>query len=511
MHKINLTKKLCGLLPRSGDSARNAKNAFFSTADFTVNAVILVLATPVYLKGLGVELFGVWVLVNTVLGMGGMFSFGMGQATLKFVSKYSALGDTEQVKATIRGTWGIYLGLGIFGGSLIALLSPLLFSHLFKVDSSYETVAAQALAFAGIGLPVIFSNNVFDCSLKGFERYDYASNANIVVNVLRHSLQVCAILLGFSLIALVGIAILSQLIGLGIKVFVVRRKLLPGLIVLPTFTHAHYREIFSFSFYSWLSNLMGVARNNGDRLIIASMLGASAVGYYDIAQRILVQVYNVTSRAFGYLFPYASRMYEQGDMKKLRESYDRATAIISVLSVAMILPLFVYAHDILRVWLGEDAAVQAGLLMQILAVRFALYPLSIVNTYFLYGSNKVKAFAWVQAVSTVFMLLAIAFFTHRYGLIGAGIGQCCVIFVILFNRAYIENTIFRNWSLPRHVRALALVLTPLLLAANFLEVSTSSELTELFFFMAVVSLIGLITTGLLNLLFDYLFASQRYG
>ena len=131
-----------------------------------------------------------------------------------------------------------------------------------------------------------------------------------------------------------------------------------------------------------------------------------------------------------------------------------------------------------------------------------------MNTYFLY-SNKVT-FAWVQAVSTVFMLLAIAFFTHRYGLIGAGIGQCCVIFVILFNRAYIENTIFRNSSLPRHVRALALVLTPLLLAANFLEVSTSSELTELFFFMAVVSLID--GSQLASLIyFDYLFASQRYG
>ena len=483
---------------KSEDTSRNVKNAAFSTGDFLVNALVLLAATPVYLKGLGTELFGVWILVNTVLGMGGMFSFGMGQATLKFVSKYHALGDSKQVIATIRGTWGIYLSLGILGGLAIAAASPILFQHAFTVDLVHQDTAIKALALAGLGLPVIFSNNVFDCSLKGFERYDYASNANVVVNVLRHATQVICVLSGYGIVVLVAVAIASQLIGVCVKAFLLRRKLLPDLICIPSFTHSNHREIFSFSFYSWLSNLMGIARNNGDRLIIASMLGASALAYYDIAQRILVQVYNVTSRAFGFLFPYSSRLYESGRMDELRKNYDQATAVISVLSIACILPLFVFAHPILEMWLGAEVALQASFLMQILAVRFALYPLSIVNTYFLYGANKIKSFALIQAISTVFMLGAVALLTSKFGLIGSALGQCCVIFVIFFNRTYIENSIFGNWRLLPHVIAVTAVLSPILIASTCIDVvGNINSVPSLFVSSLIFSIFGVVVALLI--------------
>lgn len=463
-----LLQKFSKLRSGKGDKAKNARNSVFSIADFGVNAVVLLVATPIYLHHLGAEVFGLWVLLNTVLGFGGMFSFGMGQATLKFVSKYNALNDRAQVSDVIRGTWGIYLSLGTLGSLVLFFAAQPLFQGIFTVSAEYQEEAVWAMKLAAIGLPIIFTGKVFDSALKGFERYDYASNVNIAMSILRHSLQVAAVLLGYGLLALVAAAVISQVFSAVIKSWFIKRKFLAEYKITPAFRMKNYREVFDFSLYSWLMTILGTLRNNGDRLIIGSLLGATSLAYYDIAQRILVQVYNLVLRASGYLFPYSSRLYEEGRMVELRKNYDSATMMISVVTIAMILPLFIVAYPLLEWWLGVDAANNSAFLMQILAIRYALYPLSIVNTYFLLGSSQVKSFAKIQALSTVFMLVMVYLLTREYGIVGACLGQCCVVFVILLNRTYIENRIFGNWRLLPHVTAMLATIGPLLITALIL-------------------------------------------
>ena len=105
---------------------------------------------------------------------------------------------------------------------------------------------------------------------------------------------------------------------------------LSGLRLVPHFSRQDLREIRKFSLNLSGSQMVGFTISNADKFIIGRWLGATALGHYNIAQRILLYpVRAITQMLQEVLFPAMSRI--QDDDAALGRGYLRALSGIALL------------------------------------------------------------------------------------------------------------------------------------------------------------------------------------
>src|SRR5689334_13331415 len=89
---------------------KNVSSNWFSLA---INVVVGILLSPFIVHRLGDAAFGIWVLIFSITGYYGIFDLGIRSAIIRFVSKFSATGDIEDLARVINTNLFLYVCTGI--------------------------------------------------------------------------------------------------------------------------------------------------------------------------------------------------------------------------------------------------------------------------------------------------------------------------------------------------------------------------------------------------------------
>jgi O-antigen/teichoic acid export membrane protein len=132
------------------------------------------------------------------------------------------------------------------------------------------------------------------------------------------------------------------------------------------FSYCHFRHLFGFGFNVLAANVMRAIGFQADRLVLGYFLGATELGYYSIAQRLLAIVTDfVAGSAERIVVPLFSRI--QGDKERVSRGLMTAQRLLSLITIPAFIGLAATAPVLMPVVLG--AKWQASVLStQILAV-----------------------------------------------------------------------------------------------------------------------------------------------
>ena len=379
------------LLNRSPELRRSIRNAAYSSLDYLLLPILWIIATPILVSQLGTDRYGIWTLANTFMGLTGVFAFGLGDATIKYVSKYRALNDESGVVRVVRSTLTMYTIFGLAAALIIFSAAPLLVRTVFStIQADNAALAVAALRVSAFGTMVRFIDGVFAAGMHGFERYDLAAKISMIITTLIVAGNVGLVLLGFGVREMLMTSITLVLIGALVKSFILKRQLVPSLVIAPLFDLTTLKEIFSFGVYSWVQSLSYMLLGQADKIIITSLLGPSALTYYAICLQLAQQIHTLISRATSFLFPLASVIKEQGDTKRLQNFYFKGIHFTTIMGVAIGFPIFMLSHTILTLWMGVEFADEAAIILRILSFTFTLLVTSIVPYYYLNGTGFVR-------------------------------------------------------------------------------------------------------------------------
>lgn len=182
---------------------------------------------------------------------------------------------------------------------------------------------------------------------------------------------------GAALVSLLG-AIWAAQAGLGVFSLVLQTLLTVILTTIGLWIGSQWRPDFRWDFYQiqavmgFSGNLMGFNifnyfARNADNLLIGRFLGATDLGYYSMAYRVMLwplqNVSDVVGRA---LFPVLSSMQEDPD--RLAKAYVRATAAIAFVTAPLMFGFFVLREPIVLVILGERWQPMTGVLIWLVPV-----------------------------------------------------------------------------------------------------------------------------------------------
>lgn len=404
---------------RSDDFSRSVRNAAYSSADYLLLPILWLISTPIFVSHLGTGRFGIWMLVNTLMGVSGIMAFGLTDATIKYVSKYRAIGDEARVVRVVQSTLTMYGLLGTATAVIVFFISPLLVNHVFKVEEQNITLAIQGLQIGGIGIAVRFFDSVFQSAIYGYERYDLAARVTMVTNASTIGVNVLLVLVGYGLIAVL-VNTFGWIVASGCcKAWLAKKTVIKSLVIRPVLDRVILKEIFSFGIYSWVQGISGILLGQVDRLLVASLLGTTALSYYAICLQLAQQIHSLLARTTAFIFPLASAIKEAGAIDRLRRLYFKGLNFTTVAAITIGFPLFMCAHEVLNLWMGQSFADEASGVLRVLICAMCILATSIVPYYYLNATGFVRLNALFALVSGSIVAITGFLLIPWLGIIGA--------------------------------------------------------------------------------------------
>ncbi|MGL6323827.1 hypothetical protein ACSZML_12380 [Aeromonas rivipollensis] len=74
------------------------KNSLFSVGDTLLLPFIMIVATPLFIDKLGVEQYGVWMFINSLVIALSFINIGGADTVIKYVSQYNKTGDVVKIR-----------------------------------------------------------------------------------------------------------------------------------------------------------------------------------------------------------------------------------------------------------------------------------------------------------------------------------------------------------------------------------------------------------------------------
>lgn len=187
------------------------------------------------------------------------------------------------------------------------------------------------------------------------------------------------------------------------------------------------KDLWSYGKWVSWSIFFGFLVLQGDSIIISKLLGASALGYYQLAGRIANMPTTEIAHVIGSVtFPVYARMNRES--VSLQEAYTKVFQITSLISFPLTGLIFLFAHDFTKIFLGERW-MDIVPILQILAVAGLLRALSATAGPVLYATGNPRLETFWQAIRLVVLLAGIILFTLEWGLEGASVAVVLSILV----------------------------------------------------------------------------------
>jgi O-antigen/teichoic acid export membrane protein len=415
--------------------------------DYLILPLLLLGVLPFLVFRLGPDQFGLWTLVNAMTGLSGLFQFGLSDATIKYVSSYRAREDWQSVRVVVRSTLSVYGVLGFLTAVLVYLAAPLLAHHVFRIVPAERVLAVSAIRVGGIAMGVRFVNSVFAASVQGCERYDLSARVTIPTKALTMLAVVSAAALGKGVLAILWATVLVSLVGT-VAMALVARRLISGMIILPLLDRSALREVFGFGVYSWLQSISSIVFAQVDVFLVGVLLGTTAVTYYSVCQRLAAQIHALPAAASSFLFPLSSAAAEQGNVRRMRSVYSRASNLITAVAVATGVPMLLFSRSILTHWMGADFAAHTSGLLKVLSFSYALVSTSIVPYNLLNGTGHVRINTLLGWSSVVVTILAMLVLVPSLGLAGIAWAKLVTLGPLIATIAIVHRKVLReyHWS-----------------------------------------------------------------
>jgi O-antigen/teichoic acid export membrane protein len=484
-------------------SQRYLGNTFYSLIFFCFQLLVSLWSSPLIINSLGKQNYGIIVVVNTmsVFGWLSLMDFGLQGALTKHLA--DAFSDNEcgreRSMQLFQMALSFYVLIGLVASAVVLVLS--LFPMLFSVNTTQYSVLSRAFIVVAIFNFLFFPLICFAAVAEGLQEYRTIKLISALV-LLSWGVSVY-------LLAEARAGVLSFLVADYVKtllqnllLLVVIRKKLPWLRIalrIPKFRDL--KSLVNLSVDLFVSRITGIVFNQTDVLIITIILGQTALvtDYYS-ANALFMTVIGVSAVFNTAVVSETAWLNRDHSINRIKVLAEVGTRVSSAFVLPVAAAVFVWAPDILRVWLGHEFE-KNGLLLRLMMIALIPIVSSGITSTLLVGIDRLRGVLWVPIFSVLINLVISLAGIKPFGIValGAGTTLAYVVGSLLYNRyclAILESNSFRFY---RETMAKPLVVSFMCGAAGF-WVKSEILIENLFQMITIMMLFLLISYALIFLL-----------
>jgi len=380
---------------------------------------LALIITPLLVRGLGADAYGMRGLVATITGYFAVLDLGLNGAGTKYLAEYVATNDRRSIRELIGTTLSLYLLLGVVGCILIWFTAPWAVLSLFQVPLFLQQESIDALRVAGFGF--VFSMLIWwGTSIPtGLQRFDIFNWISVGFGTLTSLGSLMAIWLGQGLMGVVWANVLSNLVAF-VAYWFAARHLLSDIPIRPSFDWRMFKRTIKFGLWTVLFRLVGVMVTQLDRIFIGMWLGTAALTYFLIPNQVASVIQQISGKMMQIVFPMASEFSAANNADKLRLLVIRSVNLTTVVAIGLGLPALVLARPLMMFWMGADFASRSSDVLRLLTVAYCLSTLTAAPSSILPGIGRPQVIFYAAIINSVVLLPAYFLFIRPLGIIGVG-------------------------------------------------------------------------------------------
>lgn len=405
-------------LPGSASSRTVARNGALYFMSLGLPAITALFLVPVTVRALGPARFGLLALAWAVAEGSGMFDFGLGRATVRFVADATAKGK-ERLREIVLASVSSQTGAGILAGILLFALTPLLVERVFSISPDVLPEARSMFRVLALHLPVLLAATALRSALEGAQRFDISAALRIPGSMASVVVPAALAYAGYSLSVIMWALLAVRVTLVVISAFAVSSTLGVGPWRFPR-SWSMLVEMLRYSGWVAVSTALGPLLGSFDRFTVGAVVGVAGLGLYTGAAESATRFLLIPITAFSALLPALAAADAGGGRDRALVVTRAARRQLAALLFPLCLTLFAFAPAILSLWLGDEFAA-AGTALRILTVGVFFNGLAHLPLALLYGSNRPDLPAKINVAQAVLYVPLTIVLVRSLGITGAAI------------------------------------------------------------------------------------------
>jgi len=402
---------------RKSEIIKNVGSSWFALG---VNVVVGIFLSPYILHRLGDEAFGLWILIFSATGYYGLFDLGIRSSIVRYIAKYSATEEYDELNRLVNTAMFSYSGIGVVA-MCITLIAAYYVDSIFRIPADFVVTARWLLLMVGTSVSLGFPLGVFSGILEGLQRFYLLNFTSISSTLIRALLIVVALRHGRGLLTVALVTVSLPLLNQFVNAAAVFRHL-PLRLGIQYVNRSSLRRIASYSGTTFLIIVAGRLRFKSDALVIGTFVSAAAVTYFTIGARLVDYSSEVVSSLAQLFVPMSSQSQAKGDMDGLRKILvvgNRACAFI-IFPITAILTIL--GKSVIEAWVGPKYVATSYPVMLVLLYPMTLMLAQSASGRTLWGMAKHRTWAWVVLAEGAANLILSVILVRPYGIMGDAIG-----------------------------------------------------------------------------------------
>jgi O-antigen/teichoic acid export membrane protein len=397
---------------------KNVGSSWFSLG---INIVVGVFLSPYILHRLGDAAFGIWVLIFSLTGYYGIFDFGIRSSIIRYVSKYTATHDLEEVSSLVNSAMFTYACVGVLS-LMITVVGCVYVDRVFKIPADFQSTARWLLLLVGSSVALGFPLGVFGGMLEGLQKFYILNWTNIIFSsLLRVALIVFYLSRGHGLLTVALITVGLPLIGSVVRA-VIALRMLPIRFSWRQVNREGFRRMANYSGVTFMIIIAWRLRFKTDALVIGTFLSSAAITYFYAGSRLVDYAGEVVSSLAQIFVPMSSQSDASGNLVRLRKIFIAGNRACAFVILPITVTFVILGRSIIEVWVGEKYVAQAYPVLLTLILSYTLMMVQGASSRILFGVSKHGKLAVVTIIEGIANLALSILLVRPYGILGDAFG-----------------------------------------------------------------------------------------
>ena len=417
-----------------------------------IDIVVGLIYTPIMLSLLGQSEYGLYQLVASLVSYLSLIGLGFGSSYQRYYAKTRTEGNDDDI-ANLNGIFlTVFFTMSIIClilGFFLAINTDTVFGSKL---SDYEIRKSSILLMIlTVNMALTFPNSLFTSYIMAHQRFIFQNGLILIQRIANPFICLPLLLIGYDSIAIVLVTTFISIFGITSNIIFCKYKLHIRI------HFGHYKnglisEIWGFTFFIFLNQIVNQINWNVDKFLIGRYCGTIPIAIYSVGSQLRGYFSQFSAAISNVFIPRANQVVADGNNKSTITNLFTNVGIIQSYIVLLILTGFIFfGRQFIILWAGEGYERSYYIAVMFFLVLTIPY-LQNLGIEIQRAQNKHRVRSVVYTFMSILNILISIPLIKIYGEIGAAIGTviavffCNIVFMNFYYHYYIGIDIVFFWK-----------------------------------------------------------------
>ena len=442
-----------------------------------LNTVVGLLYTPYMLRMLGQSEYGLYSLVASVIAYLTVLDLGLGNAVVRYTSKYRA----ENNQVAQYKMFGMFLLLYFVISIIVVVIGMGLYLNVDRMFG--ETMTPIELNHARVMILIMVFNlafsfpmSIFGSIINAYERFVFPKVISIIRIILNTIVMLALLHMGYKAISMVVVQTVFNVATLVLNYWYCKKQLRIH-VYYGKFQLGFLREVAIYSFWIFLNVIMDRIYWSTGQFVLGAVSGTIAIAVFSVAIQ-LEHMYMQFSTAIANVFlPKVTRMVTiNNNAKEISDLFIKTGRIQNIIMSLVLFGFLAFGKQFVVLWAGMEYA-DAYIIALLFFVSLYIPLIQNLGITILQARNQMKFRSLLYIVIATVALVLQYFFSILWGGVGCAIA---ISGALVLGQGLIMNIYYNNYQnieiIPFWKEILKMNFVPLIITTSAMIVLSNYEI-----------------------------------